>query len=306
MRIAKKYIRRLEANIPRSQEGATLIASFPVDEARAGRLGLVGFTSEVEVGETVLPSVIGPATRYNAEGRVIVHRDRPKETLYQQVEWTWEEWHGRDRVERTEFRERAYQRYPRTPVPPPAIELSVAVGAAGRELIAAPPLPYAPPTAERLMLCINLMLEIFGACDLLDEGLVPLVNVRIRRVNWTVLPKGRLPWDVLRPHLQDIIGRQRPGTAKVSEHRLKVLSGYGPEFGVVGHGGFAGYVIFAFPAKGLYVLECARYGNATYVFDRGWEALSQMTKAEILNGELHRARLVHVSHWESRVRELLR
>jgi len=305
VRIEKKRIRKLEANLLRAHEGALLVASFPVDEVAPGRLQRVGFTSKAEVGERVLPSALGPASRYNAHGGTLVHRGQPMETVYRQIEWTWIEWHGRDRVEKTDFRDVPYKRYPRTRVPPPAIELSIASVASGQNLVVAPPFEYRRSTAANLMLSINLVLELFGACDILDQDLVPILAVPAMRVNWTILPKGKMPWETLKPHLDEVIGRQKPMNRKIAEHRLKVITRHGPEFAAVGRGGFAGYVVFGFPTKSLFILECVRYGNATYVLDRDWEILSQMTKAEILNNAYHKARFIHVDRWEARVARLL-
>ena len=70
-------------------------------------------------------------------------------------------------------------------------------------------------------------------------------------------------------------------------------------------GELAGYVIFGFPEKNLYVLESGFYGNATYVVTDDWEVLSRMTKAELINGDLHQTRVVHLKSWSYEIRQLL-
>lgn len=45
--------------------------------------------------------------------------------------------------------------------------------------------------------------------------------------------------------------------------------------------------------------------NATYVFGRDWEMLSKLSKAEILDGKLQEARLIHNDNWKHHINELL-
>ncbi len=45
--------------------------------------------------------------------------------------------------------------------------------------------------------------------------------------------------------------------------------------------------------------------NATYVFDDDWEAFSQLTKSEIINGGLAKARIVHDRKWAVAIRSEL-
>lgn len=73
----------------------------------------------------------------------------------------------------------------------------------------------------------------------------------------------------------------------------------------MGQGGFNDYLLFGFPNKNIYVLESIRFGNATYVFDRNWEELSQLSKKEILDNDLHVNRIIHIEGWEQNVNDLL-
>jgi hypothetical protein len=63
--------------------------------------------------------------------------------------------------------------------------------------------------------------------------------------------------------------------------------------------------MFGFSEEQLYVLESVYTGNATYVFDKNWEELSKLTKAEILNGSLQEDRLIHRESWNDQVNALL-
>lgn len=89
------------------------------------------------------------------------------------------------------------------------------------------------------------------------------------------------------------------------DKRHEAISAFKPKFVAVGRGGFDGYVIFGFPSKFLYILESTQVNNATYVLDRNWEELSTMTKAELLNNNLHRERLIHRENWFAQLNQVL-
>lgn len=87
--------------------------------------------------------------------------------------------------------------------------------------------------------------------------------------------------------------------------RLHAIAEAKPEFVAIGTGGFHRYMVFGFPRKRLHILESAYYGNATYVFGNSWEELSKLSKAEILSGDLQKARLVHREAWTTEVDKFL-
>ena len=102
-----------------------------------------------------------------------------------------------------------------------------------------------------------------------------------------------------------ILSLASKGNQSVIEHRFEVVNSYGSESVAIGQAGFRGYIIFGFPHKNLYVCESIYFGNATYVFEEDWEELSKRTKAEILNENLQKDRLIHIKGWEQKVHNLL-
>ena len=48
------------------------------------------------------------------------------------------------------------------------------------------------------------------------------------------------------------------------------------------------------------------YGQATYVFDRDWEKVSKLTKKQIIDNNIAKARLIHNNSWKSEVAKLLK
>lgn len=267
----------------------------------------IGFTKKLERGETVLPApLFGPVSRFNAEGKYEIHKDQPKETAYRMVEWHWTEWHGQERVEQTDFREVPYERYPRTFIPPPGVELTISQGADGEKIVVGPMMKNSSRARRKITHVINVMLELFGECQFFAGDLSKIVTAKLRRLNWRILPPGKMPWSQLRSELEPLIARAPKGNQPVISHRLATINKHRPDFAAVGQAGFHGYVVLGFTVKQLYVLESMYYGNATYVFDKDWKDLSKRTKAEIIAGNLQRERLVHRKGWENQVNRLLR
>lgn len=304
MLIKKRRIRNLKANLPIGQQGDTIVFAIRDIDQFAGTLKQLGFTKDLDTGETVLPAPQGSISQYNAEGKYIKHKDQPKETAYRQAEWTWTEWHGRDQVEQSDIVDVPYKRYPRTFLPPPSVELTIVVDRQGRRLVTSPPYRYGEDD-EGMVHTINLFLELFGQCHVLTSGLDEIIPANIRHLNWRILPPGRRPWDELRNQVEEIIKRQPRGNQPVIMKRIETINNYGPDFVAIGQAGFSGYLIFGFPTHTLYILESTQVNNATYVFAEDWEELSKKTKAEVLNHDLQEDRIIHQKEWFARMRNLL-
>lgn len=307
MIIQKSRIRSLNANLPGVTEGERVALGVDVSPDHPTHLPDLGFSEPLKAGETVLPPASGPVSRRNAEGDEIVHRDQPQETAFRQVEWRWEEFRGRyGREERSRIVDVPYKRYPRTFVPPASLELRL-VDHRDRGWLVVIDATFEVDRSEPgpLVHAINLLLELFGECEVFTEQLESLQATQVRRVNWDILPRGRHPWADVEARVRDVLGEKGDRERVAYEHRWERINTYGPEFVAVGRAGFRGYLVFGFPESDLYVLESAYYGNATYVLGEDWEQLSQRTKAELLDADLHRGRIIHREGWDREIHELL-
>lgn len=303
MLITATRIRSLKRHLAGIQPGTDVVPAIIDLSDHRPKLAEVGFPADLRAGESLLPPTSGPVSTFNAEGKFLIHRDQPMETAYRQVEWTRMEWRGRyDRVEVSDIRDVPYERYPRTFLEPPSVELTVAQTTDNGLVIATPAIPYSPQAEPRLLHQINLLLELFGECEVLDESLTPIIRAPINRLNWEVLPRGEMPWEELSEKVRPLVERMPRGNQPVARHRLKILNDFGPDFVAIGRAGFRGYLIFAFEEADRYIVESLYYGNATYVFGKDWRGLSQMTKAEILRESLQEDRIIHRLGWEGKVR----
>jgi hypothetical protein len=305
MLITARRVKNLHRHVPRSLQGRTIVIGLSDLERFRITLQGIGFSEALEDGETILPLIRGPVSEYNAEGRYDKHRDQEMETVPRVVEWNWVEWHGEERIQRSELVDTSYKRYPRTFVPPPSVEFTITSTTDGERMIRTPEVSYSQENCPLILHTINLFLEIFGECRVFTRNLDHIVDVPVRRLNWTILPTGRMVWTDVQRELHSIVDTSPEGNQTIIWGRLNLVFSYRPEYLAIGHGGFRGYVIFAFPERELFILESIHYGNATYVFDRRWEDLSRMTKAEIVAGGLHCERIVHLANWSHQLRLLM-
>lgn len=300
--IKKKYIRNVETYLAGLPAGVTLRPVAQIDDRLMVQLPALGFPATPESGHTVLPTPVGPVSQFNADGRWIVHRDLPKELRYiRTVSWRWKQWAGRDQTEeREEFRDINRDCYPRSPVPPPGIEVTyLEVG--GKRLLVAPPVTNDPERIEAIAHVVNLLLELAGECELVREDFSPFTPPLLRRVNWTMLPPGAHPWERLAAHLQAVLRRTSDNTQRVILDRQATIMEHGPDEQYVGLGGFSDYVAYVFKDRGTVVLESIRRDNAIYIFGDDWERFAQLTKADVIGNQLHRARIVHSTGWKERL-----
>jgi hypothetical protein len=305
MLIQQRRIRNLERHLPEEYRGKNLRVGVQNISAFRQELTRAGFSATLDAGETVTPAKIGPVSRFNAEGKQIVRRELPKEDATRMLEWTWEEFRGKDKVEQSDFRFIHYQRYQREQVPPPGVELQIVGDARENYYAVTEAIPYDDAHRVRLLHAVNLCLEHFGVCGVFTDDLVPVLRAPLRRLNWKLLPQGARPWEELKRDLQPVVAQTGKRTRAVFLHRLEVVNEGQPAFTAIGQGGFEGYVVLGFPRLNLYICESTRYGNATYVFAQDWEPLSQMTKADILNQNLQKERIVHNEGWREAIRKLI-
>lgn len=304
--LSNKRVLNLEAHLPLPLKGKRLYVGNQIHNISEQEILRTGLSFPIVAGETVLPSIVGPATRFNAKGKEIPLKGEPKETLYRDMEFTRTEWHGQDRVEVTGYVWIPYQRYPRKVVQPPGIELQVSKLNDGTQSIVSGPFIYGDKAGDVLLLsAINVHLELFGTCSIFDSEAQPVKLQKVIRVNWQLLPRGKMPWEKLRDHLEKAIDSKKPKAKAAALRRFEQINVLEPDFTAVGNAGFHGYVVFGFTKKNLFVLESQYVNNAIYVFGKNWGALSQMTKAEILDSKSHEARIIHQPDWFKKLNKLL-
>ena len=267
-----------------------------------GKLAEVGFAEDPQPGDTILPTAIGTVSDYNANGRYKVRKDLPKEYRHvSTIEWTWEQWDGPYSTETiTEDKDIYKYCYKRDFHQPPASELTF-VDDNGQSLIVSKELENNANQKDNILHILNLFLELFGECEIRHADLQAIIPPNIRKVNWKLLPAGQYPWARIRRHVGQILENKAPRTANVIHRRFDKLDSFNPDDIYVGQGGFHSYVAYTFNDKELAVLESVMPDNATYIFDLDWQEVSKMTKAQILQDNLHLGRVIHTADWPNQI-----
>lgn len=126
MRIDKHYIHNVDRYLATVPRGSSFRIAVAITDDLAPRLARASFPPMRETGSTVLPAVVGPVSRFNAEGGWRIRRDLPKESRYvRSVWWRWRQWAGRHQYEDHEDTRDIYRDcYPRERIDPPSAELT--------------------------------------------------------------------------------------------------------------------------------------------------------------------------------------
>ncbi len=305
MIISKKRIRNVELYWHLIEDENEFHIAVPDLDRFTEKLKRIGFSDDLPLGETILPRVIGPVTRFNAEGRNQRQTHLPKETAYRQVMWKWRQFIGGGNFEEIEeVRDVPYQRYQVEFIPPPSEELSV-VEIDGKKVILSRRILKTEDNAIKARDIFNIFFEIFGECMILNENLDTVRLPEIQRKNWSVLPPGEYPYEVIETHINDGLRIVNNRNGAVIKHRVQAINNSKPNFIAVGTAGFTGYWIFGFPNKDIFILESVYPNNATYVLGNNWEMVSQLSKADILRNDLHIRRIVHRATWQAEISNLL-
>lgn len=271
------------------------VLSPPLTDALTHR---IGFDRQASAGDAIVPAVVGPSTQFNALGREIIRKDLPMETRSRIIDTSWQDWHGQTHYG-TQYRD--YKAYPRELVPPPGEELTLVQR--GGDVVASSRVIRRDESEEVIVHILNVFLEIFGSLDIAQPDLVPAV--RVKRVNWKILPPGEYPFARASAALGDYFQRLPDNVRAVAEYRIKTITRHKPDFIAIGMGGFSDYVVFGFTDRRRYVLESPLLGNATYIFRDDWESFAALSKAEIIQGNLQETRLVHNRQWPRLLRDAI-
>lgn len=252
--------------------------------------------TQLEEGESFLPRPIKSATKYNANGKVLVDKSEKENRVFEKS-YHNVDWHGKDHYG-TYYQYRLC--YKRKLLDPLEIELIYYNG-----FIISPVLENSDENKNVIKHVINIFLEIFGSCEILTEGLNFKASNKIKRLQWTVLPKGKYPWNKAKAHLDIVLNSTPIKYKRVITNRHEVISNKIPDFMAIGDQGFYGYVIYGFTKKNIYIFESNQTDNATYVFKGNWEDASKLTKLEILNSKMHEARVVHNKNWKDKIDKII-
>ncbi|EGQ9714606.1 hypothetical protein [Vibrio vulnificus] len=301
MKIKGKSIRNLNRVLKAAGELKEVKLVYKVDGRDSIVWEQLGFRSALVVGHYLIPSVLGKITSFNARGAEIVRKDLPKQPESVTFFGSSRDWHGGIHYG---IRTRTMQKYPREFVPAPSEAFYVSE-INGELYLTTSVINLVEEDEVRNLHVCNLMLECFGEFEIYNSEKDALVGPKLKRVQWEILPRGEYPWSKSKSIIDAATRSIDKKEKEVVDYRMKTIAKFNPDFLATGQGGFSGYFVYGFEKIGVYVLESIYLDNATYVFDDDWEAFSQLTKSEIINGGLAKARIVHDRKWAVAIRNEL-
>lgn len=305
MRISQSKIQKVDKYLLEFNEDENLYIILDDIDSFKDRLIQIGFSSSLPIGEKVLPSILcGNVSEFNANGRYEKLRDLPKETYYKTQSATIKAY-GKHDVYIT--KQQPYKKFQvgLTEVAP-SVELLILLDDNNEKIVTSDKLIFNENNINSIKHTINLFLELFGECSVVDNEFLSRQRTKIKKVSWNVLPQGVMPWGKLKEPLIDLLDKTEVESKEDTLRRFEYINSFSPDFVATGNGGFNDYVVFGFKDKNLYVLENSFAGNATYVFNNDWKTLSQLSKAEILAENLQTHRLIHRKYWKMSIKEILR
>lgn len=304
MRISQSKIHNVDKFLLEFQQDDHLYIILDDLDSPKDNLIKAGFSSSLPIGEKILPSALfGTVSDFNANGKYEKLRDMPKETYYK-TQSAIIKAYGKHDVYIT--KQQPYEKFQvELTETAPSIELVILLNDNSEKIVSSDKLTYNENNKSLIKHTINLFLELFGECIIVDNEFLSRQKTKIKKVSWNILPKGVMPWAKLKEPLIDLLDKTKVENKEDTLRRFEFINSFSPDFVATGNGGFNDYVVFGFQDRNLYVLENSFAGNATYIFNNGWETISQLSKAEILVESLQEHRLIHKKYWKRSIKEIL-
>ena len=247
----------------------------------------------------------GIASRRNTVGEYKINKELPKINKYiNTIQWHWRQYHGRDLEDMYDFVDIYRNVYQKNFIEPLEVDF---IFIEEKNLIYADlELKEIDQNKDKILIAINILLEKFGFCQILDEEFeeyIPRKGFKI--CNWEILPEGEEIWDVIgNKKYYPPKENEKRKRANFEAYRITTFINKNPKEKYVGINGFQDYLVFVF--DNICVLETQKYGNATYIIKKeNWKSASMLTKSELLNSSFIIDRIIHNEDWKSKIDKIL-
>lgn len=298
MKIKKIRIRNVKKYLIEFKENEGLRVGIRIKNENKEKVIKMGFDPALTVGEVIVPnSDISKSSYENSEGKCIIRKDLPKENAERYWEWSWEDF-GHNTY--TDFKYIPYQRYQREYIPPRALEFTILEDKDKNKWVVSNVIKNNEKNYDDIKLLINILLSIFGECEIINLNLEQPIKT-IRSVKWEILRPGKQTKEMLRNIIKERVSKNREG---MYIRNIEKLINSSDEDIAVGTQEFKGYIVFI---CGKYaILESLMPNNATYILEKDWEEISQLTKTEVLSNKLHVDRIYHYLNWKEKIQKYLK
>lgn len=298
MKYAGRTVRSLSKLLKASGDATNVRLAVSIDSISEDLIVRLGFDKNPNVGDYLIPSVLGKITNFNVNGAIQIRRDLPLVQESVMFHGSSRDWHGGIHYG---IKTRTIDKYPREYISSPSETIEI-ITIHDNKFISSTVLDLNDKDDTRNIHVTNLMLECFSEFVIFDTKKEDIVGPKLKRLQWDILPPGECPWEKAKVFILSRTKHLEENDRKVIEHRLKIISRKGPDFLATGRAGFSGYFVYGFKKENVYILESMDLDNATYVFNSDWEAISQLTKNQIINSDLPHKRIIHNKKWDQNIR----
>lgn len=293
MKLSGKSVRSLAKLIKVAGTANKVRLAVKISDISTDLLLQLGFDETPNIGDYLIPSVLGKYTSFNVNGAIKVRKDLPLEPESVMFHSSTRDWHGGIHYG---IRTRTIDKYPRENIPAPSETFEI-ITINGNLFISSAELDLNDGDESKNIHVTNIMLECFSEFEIYDLEKEEIVGPLLKRLQWDILPSGECPWIKAKPIILKRTEHLKEKDKKVIEHRMKVISRRDPDFLATGRAGFSGYFVYGFKDQDVYILESMELDNATYVFNSEWEAISKLTKSQIISSDLPHNRIIHNKKW---------
>jgi hypothetical protein len=297
MKFSGKSVRSLAKLIKVAGAATKVRLSVSIGDISKDLLLQLGFSETPNVGDYLIPSVLGKNTYFNVNGRVNIRKDLPLAPESIMFYGASRNWQGQIH---SKVRTRTTDKYPRENIPAPS-EIFEIITINEKLFLSSAEIDLHDDDETRNIHVTNMMLECFSEFEIYDQDKEEIVGPRLKRLQWDLLPSGECPWNKAKAIILERTDHLKEKDKKVIEHRMKVISRSEPDFLATGRAGFSGYFVYGFKDQNVYVLESLELDNATYIFNSEWESISKLSKSQIINSDLPHNRIVHNKKWNSAI-----
>lgn len=301
MFLKQRRIRNVDNILAEFAEGEEVLVILNDVKKYNNILKDIGFNT-INVGDSILPKAKGSVSRYNANGKFEILKDLPKESYCIDRDFTFLAYGKHEMSKTVTF---TYFRYQRKLIDAPFEELYIIKDRDGKDILCSNAIKNIKENKLLIKHVINLFLEIFKECWVVDKDLISRIKTPIKKLNWNLLPKGKMPWENLEKHLNQNNDIQSDKNSKEIYARINYINSFEPDFIATGNGGFNDYIVLGFETKNLYILENRKPQNATYIFENDWIELTKLTKGDILKENKQKYRLIHTENWKANLKSKL-
>jgi hypothetical protein len=160
--------------------------------------------------------------------------------------------------------------------------------------------PAAPEAASRLLAHINLLQENTGTSGVFPGDAGTSAYLQAAQVAWELIPVGNRDAVLLR--LFSKTGKFDDEARRKAIERYDLLNSMRPQNWISGSTGFQRYFGAQF-GNNLVVFENLAYGNALYLMKENWQALSRLSRGELIDKHSDKVmRITHTPGWQARLK----